>query len=178
MKTAMRAEVLKHRRKLHAMEGCPRHSPGHGDQAPALCWGGINSPAGADGAEEWGLCRGPGLIFATPCMKPAQCNKSLSSLVLTSAGQPAFILTPSSPPQPPHPQADAETPTQANTYVPAPDGDPLLMPPLGHSPGGGNRLYQHYRSPLNHSFYVRRTDMQFLIFTNNMDLAPSLKFGH
>lgn len=100
------------------------------DSAPEMEAGypsvpGRNSPPGADGAEERGLCSGPELIFAILRMKTAQCNRKvcLHTYMLTSVGQSAFVLMLSSPPQLPHPQADAETPTQGNTYVLAPLGD-------------------------------------------------------
>lgn len=51
--------------------------------------------------------------------------------MLTPVGQSALILTPSSPPQLPHPQADAETPSQHLRAGPCwGPGDPLLTPLL------------------------------------------------
>lgn len=137
--------------------------------------------------EERGLCSGPELIFATLCMKTAQCNRKvcLHTYMLTSVGQSAFVLMPSSPPQLPHPQADAKTPTQANTYVLAPLGDQgtLLW---CHCSAGTWPFTRLGKLPLSalflpHKLQLTRTrDRRAIhdIYTNNMDLAPALGKTH
>lgn len=68
------------------------------------------------GAQDWGLCPGPGLIFAILYMERAECNRkvSLHSQVLTVVRH-CTDLNPFLPCTAPSSQADAETPTRANT---------------------------------------------------------------